>query len=246
MDFIKETDHRPYPKPDSPWIMYQEWHNLLFAHWPLPPEVIRQHIPADLPLDTFEGQAWIGVVPFRMRWVHPRWLPSVPWLSFFAELNVRTYVKVGEKPGVYFFSLEAANPIAVQLARRFYHLPYYDARMVCQADKNENVTYESARTHRGAPATEFRAAYQPNGAVYNAAPGSLDEWLTERYCLYTHNKNGKGLRGEIHHKRWPLQPATAEILTNSMTRPMGIALPVVEPLLHYVREIQMVAWSLTA
>ncbi len=244
MDFITSTQHRPWSKPNSPWVMFQIWHDLLFAHWPVPLEVMRARIPSTLELDTFDGAAWVGVVPFRMSCVRPRWLPAVPWLSAFPELNVRTYVTYGGKAGVYFFSLDAGNPVAVRIARSGFHLPYYDARMKCQSDTDEFVAYESVRTHRGAAPAEFRARYRPTGEIYRSEAGSLDHWLTERYALYTTNRRGEVLRGEIHHVPWPLQPAEAEIFTNTMTQPVGITLPDVSPVLHFARQLKVVVWPL--
>lgn len=244
MEFLHQTEHRPWPLPDAPWVMFQIWNHLLFAHWPLPPAVLREHLPPTLPLDTFDGSAWIGIVPFWMSDVRPRWLPPVPWLSVFPELNVRTYVRVEDKPGVYFFSLEAANPVAVRLARWFYYLPYYDAQMKCHVDSHETVTYDSRRTHRGARPAELHMSYQPTGAVFHATLNSLEGWLTERYCLYTTNRRGDLLRGEIHHLPWPLQPAEADFLVNTMTHPLDMLLPDIPPLLHYSQRQEMVAWAL--
>jgi len=121
--FLTDTAHRPWPLPERPWIMTQTWHDLLFAHWPVDKERLRAKLPPGIALDLFDGQAWLGVVPFRMSNVAPRGLPALPWVSAFPELNVRTYVTRDGKPGVYFFSLDAANPLAVQTARTLFHLP---------------------------------------------------------------------------------------------------------------------------
>ena len=153
--------------------MHQSWHDLLFAHWPIPVPGARARVPGSLDLDLFNGQAWIGVVPFRMSGIRPRHLPALPWISAFAELNVRTYVVRDGKPGVYFFSLDAANPVAVHIARRVFHLPYFDARMSLKYD-GDWIEYRSIRTHRGAPAAEFCARYRPTGPVFRADPGSLE------------------------------------------------------------------------
>src|SRR5690242_3353109 len=164
--------------------MTQIWHELLFAHWPISPEILRPLIPPVLALDTYEQQAWVGIVPFRMTYVRPRGVPPVPGLSAFPELNVRTYVTLNGIPGVYFFSLDAGNAIAVALARRLAHLPYFNAQMSSKR-VGETVHYHSLRTHRAAPSAELLASYRPIAPVVYAQPGSLEHWLTERYCLYT-------------------------------------------------------------
>lgn len=219
------------------------WHDLLFMHWPVPAAALRRHIPEALAIDTFDGTAWIGVVPFRMSGVRPRCVPALPRLSAFAELNVRTYVVAGGKPGVWFFSLDAAEPFAVWAARRVFHLPYYDARMSCAPDR-EAIRYSSIRTHRGAAPAMFQGRYRPSGAVYHARPGTLDHWLTARYCLYAADRSGLLWRGDIHHAPWPLQPAEAEMEVNTMVDQIGLSLPHVPPLLHFARRLDVVAWLL--
>jgi uncharacterized protein len=237
--------------------MRQTWHDLLFAHWPIPVETMRPHIPSPLVLDTYEGMAWIAVVPFRMSGVTPRGLPDVPWLSAFPELNVRTYVTapvpsgsdpVLGKPGVLFFSLEAANSLAVAIARSVFRLPYFNAdmRLTYRANKGgygDHIDYVSHRTHRGAPPADFVGSYGPTGAPYASERGTLEHWLTERYCLYTVHRDTL-YRGEIHHKPWPLQPATADIRVNTMTDAAGITLPDTAPVLHFARRLDIVAWAL--
>jgi hypothetical protein len=225
--------------------MAQTWRDLLFAHWPVAADLIRQLVPAALELDTFDGHAWVGVVPFRMTGIRPRWLPPLPWFSAFAELNVRTYVNVGGKPGVFFFSLDAANPVAVATARRWFHLPYMNATISCR-NEGEAIDYSSRRTHREAPAAEFRARYEPCGPVTLAERGSLAHWLTERYCLYTLDRQARVMRGEIHHAPWPLQAAKAEIATNTMASAAGITLPAEPPVLHFARRLDVTLWTLRA
>lgn len=225
--------------------MAQTWHNLLFAHWPVPVAALRPLVPAGLELDTFEAQAWLGVVPFRMSGVRPRWLPALPGLSAFPELNLRTYVVAEGKPGVWFFSLDAANRAAVEIARGTFHLPYFHARMRCAATGDgSGITYASERRDgRGSPAV-FAADYRPSGAAAPPAAGSLADWLTARYCLYAANPAGKLLRGEIHHLPWPLQAATAQIRANSMAEAAGIHLAATAPLLHFARRLDVVVWPL--
>lgn len=246
-DIIQQIDHRPWPLPSAPWTMAQSWHDLLFAHWPIPVAVMRALVPPSLELDTFDGTAWVGVVPFRMSGVRPRLVPPVPWLSAFPELNVRTYVKSRNpehaKPGVYFFSLEAANPVAVAIARGLFKLPYFNADMRL-LDDGHIIHYQSRRTHRAAPAAEFIGNYAPTSPVFRAQPGSLEKWLTERYSLYTVNRSGRTYIGEIHHQPWPLQRAEADIRVNTMAAASKIPLPDIPPLLHFARRLDVVVWLL--
>jgi uncharacterized protein YqjF (DUF2071 family) len=229
--------------PDAPWIMTQSWHDLLFAHWPVGADTLRAHLPARLELDMFEGQAWLGIVPFHMTNVAPRGVPALPWVSAFAELNVRTYVRVGSKPGVYFFSLDASNPLAVVAARTMFDLPYYSAAMdvVAQGDA---VRYVSRRGDGlDANTAEFTATYRAIGPVFNAQPSTLDYFLTERYCLYTATDAFELRRLEIHHPPWPLQAAEATIERNTMADAAGIRLPSMAPRLHFAKRQDMVAWA---
>ena len=223
--------------------MGMRWHDLLFMHWPIDAGILRPHIPAGLEVDTYEGQAWIAVVPFWMSAVRPRFVPSLPGISKFPELNVRTYVVTGGKPGVWFFSLDAASRLAVRVARGLFHLPYFDARMRCTKDDQNAFDYESVRTHRGEGPLEFRGRYGPKGPVYHSEAGSLEHWLTERYCLYSANKKGKVFRGEIDHVPWPLQPAQADVAVNTMLRGLDFE-PPCEPLLHFSAFLDVQAWAL--
>lgn len=238
---MSEVMGRPWPKPDGPWAMAQIWHDLLFAHWRVDSGLMQTLVPEELPLDTFDGSAWIGVVPFRMSGVRFRGRPALPWVGAFPELNVRTYVTRDGKPGVYFFSLDAANPLAVMAARRFFHLPYFRARMTC-VERDDTILYRSHRTHWGAPEAELVARYRPIGDVIRGCAGSLDRWLTERYCLYAIDRRGRPLRQEIDHITWPLQPASADIERNTMTAPLGIDTADSEPLLHFARRLDVVVW----
>ncbi|HKV26575.1 MAG TPA: DUF2071 domain-containing protein [Candidatus Acidoferrum sp.] len=235
--------HRPWPAPGRNWIMAQTWHDLLFAHWPVPKEVLRTKIPPQLDLDLFDGESWLGIVPFRMSGVRVRGTPGVPCLSNFPEMNVRTYVVAGGKRGVWFFSLDAANAIAVAVARRWFHLPYYRARMSC-GERNGWIEYVSERTHRGAAECNVRARYRAIGEPFAAKQGTREHFLVERYCLYAAGSNGRLMRGEIHHKPWMLQTAEVEWARNSAAEAAGISLPPVEPLLHFSKRQDVVVWPL--
>jgi hypothetical protein len=227
--------------PQTPWTSAQIWHDLLFAHWPLPPQDLRRVLPPELSPDTFDGSAWVGVVPFWMSGIRRRGLPPLPGLSSFPELNVRTYVTCQGKPGVYFFSLDAASLPAVWAARRFFHLPYFHARMRSQPIAGA-IQYQSTRT--GGASAEFRGKFRPINPIRLRAPGTLAHWLTERYCLYTIFA-GHVYRCDIHHQQWPLQDAEAEIEVNTMAAASGIALPNSPPVLHFARKLEVVIWPLS-
>lgn len=201
---------------------------------------MRELVPAELELDTFDGSAWIGVVPFRML-IKPRMFPGIPTASHFPELNVRTYVKHRGKPGVWFISLDAQSRLAVWGARTWFDLPYHYARMDAQCD-GESVRYTSHRVSHKPVA--FEAEYGPAGQLELAAPGSLEHWLTERYCLFARRSSGEYRVGEIHHPPWPLQPAKAEIRINTMLDPLGIATPEVPPHLIFAKAIDVALWPL--
>lgn len=220
--------------------MAMEWHDLLFMHWPVDPSALAASLPRGLELDRFEGEAWLGVVPFRMAGVRPRIAPALPGLSAFPELNVRTYVKAEDVPGVWFYSLDAASRVAVRVARFSFHLPYFDARMSCRP-KGGDVVYASERRHRGAPEARFVARYRGLGTPPGDPP-ELVRWLTERYCLYAARSDGRLLRGEIHHAPWPLECAEADVEALDMTRLVNVCLPGREPLLHFARRLDVVAW----
>jgi len=222
--------------------MTQSWHDLLFAHWPLDPGVLARKLPVELPLDLFDDRAWISVVPFHMTNVGLRGAPQLPGVSAFPELNVRTYVTVNEKPGVYFFSLDAASTLAVTAARTVFHLPYYRADMTVRGERA--ITYRSVRRRNAAVNAQFEATYEPSGAAATPKPGTLEYFLTERYCLYTTTRSGEPRRLEIHHQPWPLQPADAQIAVNTMAAAAGIRLPADPPLLHFVKRMDVLAWSL--
>jgi uncharacterized protein len=219
--------------------MLQTWHDLLFAHWAIDPRIMRALVPPELPLHTFGGKCWLAVAPFHMNGIRAHGLPPLPGLSRFPELNVRTYVTLDGKPGVYFFSLDAASLTAVRGARRFYHLPYFHAEM-STTQEGEWIRYHSRR--RRSPA-QFRGRYRPIGPVQLREPGSLPHWLSERYCLYTVFE-GQAFRAEIHHQQWPLQDAELETEINSMADAAGISLPPEAPLLHFSRRLDVLIWPL--
>jgi len=241
LSLLHATAHRPWPLPERPWIVSQRWQDLLFAHWRVPAEALAARLPPGLALQTFDGSAWLAVVPFRMFGVRGRGLPRVPGLSSFDELNVRTYVERDGRPGVWFFSLDAAQPLAVRAARTAFHLPYLDADMACLPE-GEGLRYRSVRTHRGEAPARFEGTYGPVGEVFAARPGSLEHWLTERYCLYAADAANRLYRAEVHHRPWPLQPAWAEIRENTLAAALGLDLGRPPDSLLFSRDIGVVAW----
>jgi uncharacterized protein YqjF (DUF2071 family) len=239
---VQDVAHRPWPLPASPWVMAQSWHDLLFAHWPVAAKNLHALIPRQLEIDTFDGQAWLAVVPFRMTGVRLRGTPAVPGLSAFPELNIRTYITGGGKPGVWFFSLDAGNSLAVAIARAWFHLPYFRARMSCKIREGW-IHYRSERTHGRAPAGLLEGRYRPIGEIFSPHHGSLEHFLTERYCLYAADGRGQIIRGEIHHPSWRLQAAEAEFSRNTMAEAAaGVALPDRKPLLHFAKRQDVVVW----
>lgn len=233
------TSHRPWPIPQEPWTWRQRWLELLFAHWPIDAEQLRPHIPDGLEIDQFDGTAYVAVVPFRMEGVMRRPLPDLPWISAFPELNVRTYVTHNGKPGVYFLSLDATNPLAIWAARTFFYLPYRRARMRVQRNA-ARITYASQRTSKEA---ELRGWYAPNCDPFESTPGTIEHWLTERYCLFANNKRGRISCTEVHHAPWPLQTAQADFSSNSMLTANGLPCDGPPALLHYADSIDVVVWS---
>lgn len=261
---LAPTDHRPWPLPRVPWIARMVWEKLLFMHWPLDPAALRPLIPEPLEIDTFDGRAWIGVVPFTMT-IAPRAAPLPPLRRAFHELNVRTYVNLqtpdGPRPGVWFFSLDCADPFSVRTARAA-GLPYYHAQMSMAEGDEAAITYRSARRHAPYPAADLDMSYHPTGPAHINPDGALESFLTERYCLYcpamparraAERAAGAGLppgaapadcpirRIDIHHRPWPLAPAAAAIEHNTMAAPLGLELAGA-PLLHYADRLEVYTW----
>ena len=221
--------------------MRMNWEHLAFAHWRVKPEVMRRLVPEVLEMDLFDGTAWIGVVPFEMTGVRAHGLPGIPPTNRFLELNLRTYVVKNGRPGVFFFSLDAECWLAVRGARLGFHLPYFDADM--DMSIGDDIAYRSRRTHRGAKDGSLRAIYQPVDGPFLSKPGSLEHWLTERYCLYSARTDGALFRGEVHHRQWPLQRARMEIRENSLGDLIGLELGSPPASVLFSRRVEVVAWN---
>jgi len=227
---IRPDRHPPSP-PDGPWVMVQRWHDLLFAHWRCSLSDLRALIPEPIEIETFDGDAWIGVIPFYMTGVRMRLSPPIPTTSSFLELNVRTYVTLDGRPGIWFFSLDCESTLAVIGARVGVYLPYFRADMRMRVG-GDGIEYDSQRWSMNGPPAAFSGTYGGSGAEFVPAPGSLEHFLTERYCLYS--TDGKRIwRGDIFHPRWSLQLGHAKIDTNTMIDAAGVRAATHEPLLHF-------------
>ncbi len=231
-------------RPSGRPIMHQSWGKLLFIHWRIDEKLLRPLIPEALKIDTFDGSAWITVAPFTM-WdmrALPPFLPPFPGLSTAHELNVRTYVYLNNVPGVWFLSLDCNRTAAVLAARAFYHLPYYKAEIKLAEngrDKDYCVDYSLARTEK--PLAEFHCSWSVGDKLPASQPGSLEFFLTERYCLYSENR-AKVYRARIHHSPWPLQEAKLVSLNSTMIESHGLPTPQADPILHYCEELSVDIW----
>ena len=233
---LQETEHRPWPLPRRGWVMAQTWDDLLFAHYRVPVEQLREHVPEGLDVQEHSGSGWLAVTPFAITGLRARGTFPLPLVSSFLELNVRTYVTRDDRPGIWFFSLDASSQLAVEAARRLYRLPYFRADISLRRSGKE-IVYECTRREGKA----FSGRYRPTGSVSPAEPGSLEHFLTERYCLYAEHE-GSLFRADIHHRPWPLQSAEARIELNTMP-PADLELRG-EPLLHYSARQDVVIWPL--
>jgi uncharacterized protein len=238
VEILEDVGHRQWPLPCDPWVLKQAWNDLLFAHWPTARDRLRERVPPFLEIDTFDDQAWVTVAPFRVTDLSPRGIPALPWISSFDEINVRTYVVYDGIPGVYFFSLDANSVSAVAGASTLFHLPYFLADIRMQKDGGR-FFYRSRRSSEDAT---FEAEYAPAGPLFQPRPGTLEFFLTERYCLYTQDTAANPYRVEIHHRPWQLHEAEAHIKINTMAEAAKIRLPAIAPLLHFARRQDVLTW----
>lgn len=224
----------------SPPLLSMRWDDVLFAHWAVDPGTVADRIPDQFTVDTYEGDAYLGVVGFQMSDIRPRGAPV--GLSF-PELNLRTYVRADGGTGVYFFNLDAADWLAVPIARRLFRLPYYRADMDL-SERDGAFRLQSRRTHDDAPPAHFDATYRPTGEPTEPQPGTLARFLTENYRFYVADDDGRVYRGDIDHDPWPLQPADLEIRENDLFTANGFDHPNGDPLVHYSPGIDVSAGAL--
>ena len=222
--------------------MRQWWGKLLFMHWPVEVSALRPFVPPQLSIDTFDGRAWVGVVPFKMWGVRPYFTPPVPGLNSFLELNVRTYVHYRGVPGVWFLSLDINSPFAKWGGRQFFFLPYHNAEMSLSQRENF-IDYASERPAGDAPAATFRAGWTIGERLAQSEPDSLEFFLTERYCLYSAFRE-QLYRCRVFHDPWPLHAAEVTSHDSTMLEAAGLNAPAGEPLLHYAEELKVDIWPL--
>ena len=239
-DLLDDVAHRPLPLPPGPWLISQSWRDVLFAHWAVKPGIVRDLLPAGLEADVLEGAAWVSIVALQVTDMRVRNLPALPGAGRFAQVNVRTYVRAGGDPGVYFFSADVGSRIAAKAAGAAYRLPFKAAALKATARADGWIDF---RGHRhDDKSAEISMRYRGAGPVLPAGPGSVDHWLTERYVMYAAGKDGGLYRGEIHHRPWLLQEGTAEIEVESMSRSAGFGLEPVPSLLHFAAAQDVVIW----
>lgn len=234
----QSTQHREYPLPNGPWVMTQKWDHLLFIHWPIPQEVMEAQIPAGLELDTFDGEAWLTIIPFKISDMRLRKMPPFPFLRSFLEVNVRTYVRRNGISGIYFFSMDADKLLAI-LGARVATLPYFHAKM--KINKGAKGYYHYSSIRRGSSDAIFKGSYRPISEAYYPEKGSLAYWLLERYYLYSY-QGGALFRGGIHHRQWRIHDAEATILKQNMIPFLLENSMNEEPLLHYASSRRVLFW----
>jgi uncharacterized protein YqjF (DUF2071 family) len=237
---LENTAHRPWPLPRGPWVQKHTWSDVLFAHWPVPAEVVRPLVPEKLEVETRDGSAWVGISSFCMRGARLRGTPALPFFSTFPEVNIRTYVRLDDRPGVFFLSLNASSLLFTSAARLVYHMPYVRAEVSSKRD-GESIHLRSRRGGEGEPA-EWECSYRPLPGVFEAQPGSLESFLVERWSLYTVDGRGRIDRVEFHRPPWPLQRAEAEIRKNALAEAHGIRLPPQAPHVLFSWGVDVLIW----
>ena len=234
---LRETEHRPWPLRQGSWLVAQTWESSLFAHWPVEPDAVRALLPDGLEVELHDDTAWLGVHAFRVESVRIHGTLPVPWISSFSQLNVRTYVRDGRKSGIWFFSLDTPSSLAAETAKLVYRLPWHTCRLEIR-ERSGRLEVSAARSEGRA----FAARCSARGTPAPAEPGTLEQFLFERYCLYAKD-GGRLQRAELHHRPWLVQPALGAVELCTIGPP-ELALPSEPPLLHVAATQDALAWSL--
>lgn len=246
LEYQIRTSHKPRLLPPGRWLMRQRWNDLLFAHWPVPAAAIAPLVPEGLQVETFQGSAWLGAMPFWMDRIKIRGLPVFPGAGNFPDLSLRTYVREErtETRGVFCLSLDSSSLMAVGLGRTFFHLPYFWAEMHMEQRTEREFAFYSRRRFAGRPVL-FKARYRglgPSQRLAENRPGTLEHFLVERTCLFSRNRFGEPVRANLHQAAWSLEEAEAEIELNDLAAALGIRLPEQPPVLHYSRRLAVYVW----
>lgn len=230
-DILSSTQHREYDYPKKSWVYYQEWNRVLFFHWEVPIEILDKLVPKELKIDTFNGKAYISIVPFTMENIRPKYLPAIGFISNFHEINVRTYVENNGKKGVYFLNIEAEKFLSAFVSKQLSGLPYEKATI-----KRTANSYQSNNPSKGFHLSVDFTIDQP---IHNKS--NLDKWLTERYCLYL-KECEHVYRYDIHHKEWELNQIKIDRF--DLAYQLGNLKIINENYFaHYSKGIEVVAWG---
>ncbi|MCJ8008320.1 YqjF family protein [Lederbergia wuyishanensis] len=241
MDVMKETGHRPYPLPSKYWLMRQRWSDVLFMHLPIQPEKLQPYIPSPIEIDIFDGTAWLGVIVFNISGIYPRGFHNVSIRPAFPEINLRTYVKCNNKPGIYFLSLDVDDWTSYTLAKKWLHVPYYPAKISFQKNR-QSFHFESVR-NRESPII-CKGSYTPKSEIFFPKKMTLDHWLTERYCFFSQDQRSNMYCLDIHHQPWPLQKADAVVHTNDLFNPFHFDITNESPIFHYSQGLDALIWNI--
>ena len=235
-----KSDHLPFPMPKRRWSLRQNWINLTFLHWLVDPELLSPYIPKDLELDTFEGKAYVGTIPFIMEKVRPYFLPYLPFITTFPEFNVRTYVTKNGKPGVLFLTLDAQSRVTCFYAPRKYGLPYRYAKCRLKIDENRY----SWASKRSSDSVELEGEAIATGEKRIAEKGTLEEFLFERYSLYTEHKGNLKMAYTLHEP-WVFQDGEAKIVKNSLTECYDLGIDIMNPeFVHLSEGVYVHTWPI--
>lgn len=232
---IPVVTQRPFSRSVGLHIMHQTRGQRLFLHWPVEAPALRGFLPSEVELDTFDGQAWIGIVPISLTSVRSAFMPPFPGLNSFLEVNVRTYVTYRGEPGVWFFSLDSDSAFAVWLARAFYRLPYFRARIRMQTD-GDTISFASRRMNHTAGSAKIDVSWVPREPLPKARPGTLEWFVTERYRIFTWHRN-RLLCARVWHDPWPLRAAKLNHCETTLLQILGLPEPTREPIVHHCDEV---------
>ncbi|MBS4202106.1 DUF2071 domain-containing protein [Bacillus sp. FJAT-49732] len=243
MYVLQETNHRPYPIPSKKWIMRQKWSNVFFMHWPIQPELLQPYIPSSIEVDTYDGFAWLGVIIFNIDGIYLRGFPPVSFRPAFPEINLRTYVKCDNKPGIYFLSLDVDDWTSYTLAKRWLNVPYHPAKISIQKNV-DTFHYESLRMGSSNTPIVCKGSFTPQSNIFHPNSDTIDHWLSERYCFFSNDQRSNMYCLDIHHHPWPLQKADAVIKKNDLFKPFSFHLEDEKPILHFSQGVEALIWNI--